>query len=325
MSRPCITVAFGTHRLECLPGLRHLATALPHGSALALEEPADPGFADMLAGRLDIAEYLMGTDPDFPRFAAATCQLCRELTAAGLAVRQEDPYMEALLGIHERFADGGTPDDIPQGTLERVVYEAERHWSAALLHYYRVVAAGPFERAVAAVQAFARADAARGRLRDNLRAQALRDLLAEHDSLLVEAGHLHHALLLELKTVLPAAVDVRPVWLQGQGAKPLSGRRQILGPDDVLTLLYSFCPTADGSLPQLLAARSLLHTRLQLNAELEPSPAQPWPHAEDEAECARLLRHLSLADCADLFPRLKRLDPAAAKAVVRAHAGGHGA
>lgn len=164
------TVLFTTHRPETLP----LAEAAMAGASLAvLEEPPHPRFSDMLAGRVSDDEYLMAADYEYPAFARASLAMCRCLHAAGAALAQCDPFMEELFAIHEFFIAGGAPGDIAPETLRGKVYAAERKWSAALLDFYRAAGEEDFARVVEAVKSFARADAARGRLRDALRARAL--------------------------------------------------------------------------------------------------------------------------------------------------------
>ena len=104
MNAPRVCVVFSAHRLETLPSAK--ARMRSH-EAVVLEEPREPGFADMIAGRLSIDDYLEKQELEFPVFARASAELLRALAADGIEIRQIDPYMELVLSIHGLFEDGG--------------------------------------------------------------------------------------------------------------------------------------------------------------------------------------------------------------------------
>ena len=120
----------------------------------------------MLVGKTSIASYLESLDIEYPEFSRRMSQTLRELHAVGKTLYQVEPFLERLLQIHELFADGGSPADLPAGTPLHAVYMAERAATAALLDFYKVSVRGDFNQAVAAVKRFARADARRFLLRD---------------------------------------------------------------------------------------------------------------------------------------------------------------
>ncbi|MCF8079556.1 MAG: hypothetical protein K9K88_09775 [Desulfobacterales bacterium] len=99
--------------------------------------------------------------------------------------------MEELLGIHEFFAEGAGPSDLTPATAQHRVYMAEHLATRALLDFYRVSVTGSFEEAVTAVKGFASADARRFRLRDEMRADALAEVVGGYGSAAVEAGYMH--------------------------------------------------------------------------------------------------------------------------------------
>ncbi|MEG6551833.1 hypothetical protein V6C53_16515 [Desulfocurvibacter africanus] len=312
MSR-LLTLAFTSHRLESLPRACEVMAA---HAAVFLEEPPTPGFEDMLRDSLSIDDYLENTDYGFPLFTRQACAMLRGLHAAGVRVLQVEPFLEILASIHERFAAGGAPADIPNDSLERIVYEAEKAWTGALLNYYRASASPHFERCVQAVKTFARADASRGKLRDRLRAKAIVSLLPCLESVCVEAGYIHHALLLELRAILPVGWRLAPVWLLAGETRRLTGRRQLLGPGDVLTLLHSCGGRVQQSREDLLAARRLIYIQLLTKDELPGGPHE-FPHLHDEAECLEVVSDLGFEDCRKLYPRLRGLTPAEARTLVR--------
>lgn len=312
---PTCTVLFTSHRPETLP----LAfAAMAKASCVVLEEPPHPQFRDMLAGRVADDDYLMLMDQEFPAFARASLAMYRRLHAAGVALVQCDPYLDELLAIHEFFTSGGTPGDVAPDSLRGLVYAAERDWSAALLDFYSASGAEDFAVVVRSVQAFARADAARGRLRDSLRARAAARLAEEYPDLSVEAGYIHAALPGALRRALPPGWALRLRWVLEPAARPLTGKRQVLGPGDVLTLLYTFRPRHESPRADLLAARALVYIKILGKEEQDAAPGE-YPHTADEAACAALAARLGFADCAALYPRLRHLPKAHARALAEAY------
>jgi hypothetical protein len=311
-------LAYATHRPETLP---HLEAAVRGADALILEEPGTPGFEDMLAGRLGIDDYLLATDFEYPVFSRGMCGLARRLHDRGAAVLQVDPYMDVLAGLHERFAAGDTPADIEEASLAHHVYRREKVWFAALADYYVRAMSGTFAEAVASVQRFARCDALRGRLRDDLRAQETAGIVDRHAGrwrrVVVEAGYIHLWLGLRLRRRLPRGVRMRTSYLLRAPSRELLGTGSCMGPGDILTLRYTLDPEARGPDLDLLAARSLI--RIKILAKEEMSGLE-LPHARDELECTRLTASLSWLDCEKLYPRLRAESTAGARAVVASYA-----
>jgi hypothetical protein len=186
-----VSVGLGLHRPEMLP---LMAESMRRHDAVFLEEPPTPGFDQMLRGDLAVDDYLMPPDMEYPAFSRDMCFLLRELHAAGKPIYQIEPFIEILLSIHEFFAEGHAPNDLNKDSIQCHVYRAERAATGALLAYYQCAAAGSFDETLAAVIQFARADAARFRLRDSLRAQALAALIPSHRSSYVESGLIHYQL-----------------------------------------------------------------------------------------------------------------------------------
>jgi hypothetical protein len=286
--------------------------------AVVLEEPREPLFADMLAGRLSIDDYLEELELEFPVFARASAELLRALAADGIEIRQIDPYMEVVLWIHDFFDKGGRPGDIAAESLTGRVYAMERRCARALIDFYARSGSPDFDRVVAGVQEFARTDARRGRLRDRLRAAAIAQSTTRFRKVYVEAGTLHLPLLAELRTRLGSAAEVRPVWLMEPVWRRFAGRRQVLGPGDELTLRYAFRPGFSGPRADLLAARSLIHVKLLEKDEVSSSP-EPYPHTRDELETAEIVSRLSYADCRRLYPRVRAAGREAARGAVDSH------
>jgi hypothetical protein len=310
-----ITLAFSIHRPEILPLAAELMAA---HDAIFLEEPPTRGFAAMLRGELPVADYLLESETEYPEFGRRTCDLLQALSRRGKPIFQVEPFLEALVGIHDFFADGGRPSELSPGSVAGRVYAAEKAATAALLAYYRTVMTGSFEAALAAVNAFAAVDAARFRLRDDLRADALISRMAGHERVYVEAGEIHHGLWGALHTRLAGRGRLRVHYLSAPVVRGLTGRGRLAGPGDCLTLLYLYHPRSRDSRLDLLAARSLIYNKLLTKDEM-PAGLGEFPHTRDEVATIQVVQRLSLGDCQKLFPVIRRLGTVAARELVRTH------
>ncbi len=177
-----IRIGFSIHRPEMVPVT---ARIMEQHDVIFLEEPPEVSFENMLNCSLGVEDYMMPLDLEYPEFSRSMCYLERELYAGGKQLIQVEPFVEALLFIHEFFAKGNKPEDLKQDTLPYFVYLAERNATGALLNYYRTAVTGSFETMVEAIRQFARADAARFRLRDSLRAQEIARQTAGHTAIFV--------------------------------------------------------------------------------------------------------------------------------------------
>ena len=168
------------------------------------------------------------------------CYLLRELKTEGKKIFQVEPFLEILLGIHEFFADGHHPGELQKDSVQYPVYLAERDVTRALLAYYQTAMNGSFEKTLEAVKQFARLDAARFRLRDSLRAQALAPLVKKYPSAYIEAGVIHYPLWRLLRRQLPPPNRLRVIFLANAALKTLGRKGHMYGPGEQLTLLYIF-------------------------------------------------------------------------------------
>jgi len=178
--------------------------------------------------------------------------------------------------------------------------------------FYTCAYSAPFPKVVEAVENFARADAARFRLRDELRAREIAALSNSFSRLYTEAGYIHLFLVSRLRRFLAGKARLRPVFLLASASRQILGRPRPLGPGDTLTLGNIFQVPLSREKAELLAARSLIYIKLLNKEELIPSGARPTPHLEDEIRACRLAATLSYQDCAVLYPEIRRLPPSAA-------------
>jgi len=313
VTSPRVTLALSGHRTEAL---ERAAPVMAAHDVVALEEPPMPGFADMLAGELAVDDYLETNAFEFPELARRTCGLVRRLYAEGIQVVQCEPYLERMTEVHDAFEAGKRPADVEDDGLRGRVYRTERAWTGALMTYYWTAPTSTFEQTVRTLQDFARQDAARGRLRDHLRARVIAPLAGAGGRVFVEAGYLHVGLRRELRGRLAPDVELATYLPMESVYRRLCGRPQLLAPGDRLTLRYTFHPGFAGAGADLLAARALIQVKIEGKEELTGDPDDETPHAREEVEISRLVEGLSYADCERLFPLIRTLDTAAARAIV---------
>jgi hypothetical protein len=307
------TVGLSLHRPEMIPWI---AERMRQHEAIFLEETDSPDFQQMLSGQLAIEDYLLPLDVEYPDFSRTMCLLQRELHAEGKAIHQVEPFIETLIHIQEFFAEGGRPEDLAKDSLAHHVYRAEKAATGALLAYYQTVVTGSFEDAVDSVIRFARVDAARFRLRDSLRAQELARLIPKYGTSYVEAGLMHYQLWRLLRRLLPSSARVSPIFLAHAARPSLAEKGHLYAPGDQLTFLYIFHPAiSQTEWEKLLAARSMVYSKILEKNELDER-LEAFPHLRDELACIRAVRQLSLEDCKQLFPRIRRAGTLEARGII---------
>lgn len=229
-----------------------------------------------------------------------------------------EPYLERLSKIHALFAEGKTPADILKIADLKVVYEAERCATGALLSFYKHSVNDPFDKVIEAVKDFAKADAERLRLRARLRAEAIAGRAKPGKDMYIESGYIHYTMYLYLRRELGPQQKIRVLFLLQPVVKRLKGRRRNMGPGDILTLRYSFHSHVEEGLANLLAARSLIYIKLISKEELIPGPSD-CPHSEDEVMVNRLVDCLGFAECGEIFEKVRFKRREQALRIVRAH------
>lgn len=311
---PLVTIGLSSHRLEALP---YAFKEMEKHEAIILEDAPEPDFPLLLAGDKSVESYLLDKDTEFPEFSGRQLEIMKELHGRGKRILQVEPYLERLIRIHELLAQGLTRAEVQSRPDLQPVYAIEARTSAALLHFYAQAHRAPFTRVVSAVKDFALTDAARFRLRDDLRARALVAYLDAFASMYVEAGHIHLYLVNRLRRLLAGKARLQPVFLLASPSLQGLGRPRPLGPGDLLTLLYIFNAKTTKEKEMLLAARSLVYIKLLEKNELAPTDGNPTPHTDNEIQALHLTAALSFQDCEKLFLQIRRLPPPECVEVVR--------
>lgn len=301
-SKPSLTIGFTVFRPETAP---FAARGMAGHGLIVLEEPRTPGFEEMLDGELPIDDYLMLTDFEFPEYASAQCRTLQSLHSAGAAILQIHPWMDELVGIHEFFAAGNGPADIPRGGQPWLVYEREREWSAKLLAFYSAAGKNDFDAILGAVNDFAMADAAKIRDMDRHRAAAVKDILPAHGTAYVECGAIHHDMVGLMMKALGHG-QVRVVHLMEEACLARYGRRRLIPPGDLLTFRHLLGAQRDHERETLLAARAVVYNRLMEKEETFDS-ASPYPHMDAEALVLQILDSLDIEQCRTLFGRIRHM------------------
>jgi hypothetical protein len=308
-----LTVGLSTHRPELLP---LISGSMKNHDAIFLEEPPTARFREMLNEVLAIDEYVVSLEAEYPEFTRRMCQLSRELNRSVKKIYQVEPFLEYLIEIHTFFAQGHGPQDLNRESDHYPVYLAERKATGALLNFYKTVLTESFDATIDAVLRFAKLDAARFRLRDSLRAQALTPLIRRFESSYIEAGEIHYILLSMLRQNMPNYFQVKPFFIATAALNKLGINGHLYSPGDRLTLLYVFHPTFQGTAREkILAARSLIYTKLIEKVELTDD-VESFPHLRNEFACIQTVDRLLLEDCRNLFPDLRRTKTSAARKVV---------
>ena len=311
-----ITLGLSLHRPEMVPVM---ARWMQRHDVILLEEPPDRSFKQMLKGALRVDDYVMTLDHEYPDFTRRMCRLMRKLNATDKSIFQVEPYLECLLMIHQFFADGHRPDELAKNTLQFQVYMREREVTAALIAYYRTAMNGSFEQTIDAVKRFAKSDAARFRLRDSLRAQALAPQVEQYRSAYIESGVMHYQLGCLLRNQLSQPKRLKIVFLADELLKQSQHHRHLYGPGDLLTLHYIFQPALDQPHREtVLAARSLIYAKI-LNKEEVGTALESAPHLRDELECIHTVQRLSIQDCRHLFYRIRNVDTGTSRQIVAAY------
>jgi len=311
------TLVLANHRPESIPLARRLMAL---HDTIILEEPPDQRFEPMLDGEVSIDAYLEDQDLEYPEFSQRMALILRERRQAGTRLVQVEPFIDLLLSIHDRFANGESPRDLPADTDLYRVYQAERLATKALIDFYQASGHDNFDTTIDAVKRFARADARRFALRDQMRAEAMAALLQHSGKAYIEAGQIHYPLWHELRRRLPAGFPLRVHFLMTAAVRKLGCRRHLFGPGDLLTLHYRFHPRGRFQAEDLLAARALIYNKLILKEEIA-ADADDYPHTRDELEVGSVTDQLSLDDCRRLYPRVRRASTTDSREIVKRHLG----
>jgi hypothetical protein len=295
-----LTIAYANHRPETI---RLSETIMREHQAVILEEPPDDNLSAMLNGRMGIDDYLLGQEIEYPAFSAEQCRLLRKLHRDGISIIQVEPYYQHLFTVQNFFADGHGPGELDQSTEQYLVYSHEKMVTGKLIDYYKAVQTRDFEHIIESIQTFTGADAARFRLRDQLRARSIAGHCSEHARICIEAGPMHLLLYRYLRDYLPEGWTVRPVFVENKILEKIGCRSALYGPGDTLTAHYLLGNALSKEYRNLLAARALIFTKINEKEELDDWQTD-FPHLHNESAINQIVKQLSYEQCRTLFSEI---------------------
>lgn len=153
-----------------------------------------------------------------------------------------------------------------------------------------------------------------------MRVDALVPMIRRFSKSYIEAGQIHYFLWRMLSRNLKDSVMVRPHFLMGGVLKSLAISRPLYGPGDILTLRYILRPDIVDPMEDLLAARALIYNKLIRKEEMA-SMSESYPHMRDELQIIEVVNRLTLVNCADLFPLVRKVTTDEARAVITRYMG----
>lgn len=307
-----LSLIYSNHRPETLT---LTAEMMGKHDLILLEEPIHPGFAKMLSGQLPIEEYLLEQDLEYPAFSLQQNKLLQNLYKKGKKLQQVEPFLDNLLHIHELFANGHSPEDLPRPSLLFDVYSREKNATGKLLHYYGRSRSDDFDGIIKSIKDFARADAERFRLRDILRAKSIADYLHHNTSIYIEAGPMHILLEELIKENLPDKWTMRTITIEQSLLEQLGIQGNIYSPGDELTANYLLRKSPNPEREDLLSARSIIYAKIVTKEEKAETPSL-YAHAHNEHEVIECVNTLSMDECKQLFFEIRDLPTKAAKVCV---------
>lgn len=300
--QPLITIGFSSHRIEVISFAKSL---MENHDIIITEEASNSRFKDMLDNKISINEYLSEIDSGFPEFSCRLYKLLRKLHQRGKKILQIEPYIERLMEIHGMFFERKEPSEVLKIPELKEVYEAEKKATGALLHFYESSMGRSFEKIIDAVKNFAKADADRFCLRDQMRAKAISEILPEDKAVYIEAGAIHIYLEKALRQRLGKRRKVKTVFLLEPVVKKLTGKKQVIAPGDILTEHYIFHKRENENFENLLAARSLIYIQILEKEEMTPSEAEKTPHIKDEIRAIEIVNKFTFEKCEEIYGKIR--------------------
>ncbi len=308
-----VNIVFSSHRIEFLSSMYDL---MQQSDLIILEEAPNDMFRKMLKEEISIKEYLEEEIFEFPEFSYQFYEILKKLHKSGKEIIQVEPYMEKLLKIYDLFSEGKMPQDIEKIAELKEVYEVEKKATKELIDFYEASISSPFNEIIETVKKFAKSDAERFHLRDNLRANAIVNSLPEKGKIFIEAGAIHQYLSSVLSEKLADHCKINKVFSLENRIKELTGKRWLFPPGDILTIRYIFNKKENEELENLLSARSLIYIMLIEKEEMLPDDRNKTPHLDDEIQVVKLVNTLSFNDCETLYSKIRFKNKEEAKKIV---------
>ncbi len=263
-------VVLTSHRVENLPFLRR---EFEKNNKIVLEEPKNNILKEVLEGKMEVETYVRMINTQFPVYTSKLLETLRELKDK--EILQIEPYLEEVEKLQE-FRGGNEK-----------VRDMERKVNLAYLDYVEAFMKGDFDEIIQRVINFAKADAERFVMRDEMRAKEI-----DFDDATIEAGVMH--------TKLVELLDAEVVHVPELIADRLNVK-YLDTPGNTLTKSFIYEFDCDR---ELLAARSLIYVTLVEKKEMLPTDSDPFPHFVHEQKVIRFVNKLDYEKCKKVFLKL---------------------
>jgi hypothetical protein len=191
----------------------------------------------------------------------------------------------------------------------------EHRATRALIKFYEASSQGDFEGCLERVKAFARIDARRFVLRDQLRAKNIAKSIPPGARVYVEAGPMHIGLAHQLRRRSSCRIQIINHFLAPLKTMEIPAPLRLYGPGDILTLVYMFNPDFVGRMADLWAARALVQNKIIIKTEITDN-AERFPHTRDEVYTSQLVQQLDLEACRQLIPLIDKMTTIQARSLV---------
>lgn len=295
-----LNVCLTTYRVEILELLKK---ELEKCDVVMLEQPDNKLLYDYLEGRKNLSEYVEEIDTNLPVFTAHLLEILKKMHEKGVIILQVEPYLENLERIYMAI-DGGELENVLREEDVRIVHKMEKRTTKMLIEYQEAFLEGDFDALVDATINFTKADAERFKVRDYMRAMAIRNMIEELEpsSIFVEAGQMHF-LLPEYLSRMLENTEIMVTRVVEKLAENCN-LKLIPNPGNLLTEEYIRDNRVDEEEERLMAARGLVYISMIKKEEMLPTDENPCPHLVDEAKVADFVYGLSYNDCRRKFGEL---------------------
>ncbi len=286
-----MNVVFTSHRVEFIEEFEKEAVKY---NVIILEEPPNELLFSYFEGKIPKNEYLDKIDTTFPKYNSLYLELLKKLYLEGIKILQIEPYLEKLNEIYRLIENGVVGGD---DRVRRMEKKATKAW----IEYQEAFIKKDFDELVEKTIKFARVDAERFVIRDEMRAEKIAEVVDSINSeVLIEAGQIH--------ILLPSMLEdygfnVSTKSIPSEVAKKL-GYNWTFNPGSELTIKYMIGEEVSKSYEKVTAARALVYISMISKEEMLPSDEQKYPHLIDELKITNFVNSLDYERCKKIFEKI---------------------